>query len=95
MTDHASCSTVLSAPKIAIIGGGLTGLLTATLLERASNQTGSSSNNPQITIFEKSRSVGRLATRYRSDSKTDKKQRAMGRGACTLYQHTKNDQLGP
>lgn len=69
MTDHASCSTILSAPKIAIIGGGLTGLLTATLLERASNQTG---NTPQITIFEKSRSVGRLATRYRSDSKTDK-----------------------
>lgn len=69
MTDHALCSTVLSDPKIAIIGGGLTGLLTATLLERASNQTG---NTPQITIFEKSRSVGRLATRYRSDSKTDK-----------------------
>ncbi len=72
MTDHALCSTVLSAPKIAIIGGGLTGLLTATLLERASNQTGSSSNTPQITIFEKSRSVGRLATRYRSDSETGK-----------------------
>lgn len=72
MTDHASCSTVLSAPKIAIIGGGLTGLLTATLLERASNQSSSSSNSPQITIFEKSHSVGRLATRYRSDSKTDK-----------------------
>ena len=72
MTDHASCSIALSAPKIAIIGGGLTGLLTATLLERASNQSSSSSNTPQITIFEKSRSVGRLATRYRSDSKTDK-----------------------
>ena len=72
MTDHALCSTVLSDPKIAIIGGGLTGLLTATLLERASNQTGSSSNSPQITIFEKSRSVGRLATRYRSDSETGK-----------------------
>jgi hypothetical protein len=72
MTDHASCSTVLSAPKIAIIGGGLTGLLTATLLERASNQSSSLPNIPQITIFEKSRSVGRLATRYRSDSKTDK-----------------------
>ncbi|WP_420229973.1 NAD(P)-binding protein [Psychrobacter sp. ER1] len=72
MTDHALCSTVLSAPKIAIIGGGLTGLLTATLLERASNHSSSSSNTPQITIFEKSRSVGRLATRYRSDSKTDK-----------------------
>jgi len=72
MTDHASCLTVLSDPKIAIIGGGLTGLLTATLLERASNQSRSSSNTPQITIFEKSRSVGRLAARYRSDSKTDK-----------------------
>ncbi|PKH81791.1 NAD(P)/FAD-dependent oxidoreductase [Psychrobacter sp. 4Bb] len=72
MTDHALCSTVLSDPKIAIIGGGLTGLLTATLLERALNQLSSSSNTPQITIFEKSRSVGRLATRYRSDSKTDK-----------------------
>ncbi|MEH6768554.1 NAD(P)/FAD-dependent oxidoreductase [Psychrobacter sp.] len=69
MTDHALCSTVLSDPKIAIIGGGLTGLLTAPLLERASKQTGSSS---QITIFEKSRSVGRLATRYRSDSETGK-----------------------
>lgn len=72
MTDHASCSTVLSAPKIAIIGGGLTGLLTATLLERASNQSSSLPNIPQINIFEKSRSVGRLATRYRRDSKTDK-----------------------
>jgi len=72
MTDHASCSTVLSAPKIAIIGGGLTGLLTATLLEHASNQSSSSSNTLQITIFEKSRSVGRLATRYRSDSETGK-----------------------
>ena len=72
MTDHASCSTVLAAPKIAIIGGGLTGLLTATLLARASNQISSPSNTPQITIFEKSRSVGRLATRYRSDSETGK-----------------------
>ncbi|KAF0567433.1 Renalase [Psychrobacter nivimaris] len=72
MTDHASCSTVLSDPKIAIIGGGLTGLLTATLLERASNQSSSSSNIPQIIIFEKSRSVGRLATRYRRDSETGK-----------------------
>ena len=72
MTDHALCSTVLSAPQIAIIGGGLTGLLTATLLEHASNQSSSSSNTPQITIFEKSRSVGRLATRYRSDSETGK-----------------------
>ncbi|AMN68688.1 NADP transhydrogenase subunit alpha [Psychrobacter sp. P11G5] len=63
-------------PKIAIIGGGLTGLFTATLLERAflKQQTKSTVNSlaPQITIFEKSRSVGRLATRYRTDSKTNK-----------------------
>ncbi|MGO2279064.1 NAD(P)/FAD-dependent oxidoreductase [Psychrobacter sp. AOP7-D1-21] len=72
MTDPALYSNEISAPKVAIIGGGLTGLLTATLLERASNQTSTPSNPLQITIFEKSRSVGRLATRYRSDSKTGK-----------------------
>lgn len=66
-----------SAPKIAIIGAGLTGLFTATLLERAFSQMNDQkikdkSLMPEITIFEKSRSVGRLATRYRSDSLTDK-----------------------
>lgn len=66
-----------SAPKIAIIGAGLTGLFTATLLERAFSQMNDQKINdksliPEITIFEKSRSVGRLATRYRSDSLTDK-----------------------
>lgn len=69
-----------TAPKIAIIGGGLTGLLTATLLERAFDQLAtqqhklatSKNDVPQITIFEKSRSVGRLATRYRTHSQTDK-----------------------
>jgi len=72
MTDPALYSNEISTSKIAIIGGGLTGLLTAILIERASNQSSSSSNLPQITIFEKSRSVGRLATRYRSDSETGK-----------------------
>lgn len=72
MTDHALYPADQPSPKIAIIGGGLTGLLTATLLERASNQTQTPFKNPQITIFEKSRSVGRLATRYRSDSETGK-----------------------
>ena len=72
MTDHTLLSTDKSSPKIAIIGGGLSGLLTATLLERTSNQTHDLSNTPQITIFEKSRSVGRLATRYRTDSDTGK-----------------------
>ena len=56
--------------KIAIIGGGLTGLLTATLLERAfskqTNQDNVINNKADITIFEKSRSIGRLATRYRT-----------------------------
>lgn len=64
------------APKIAIIGGGLTGLFTATLLERAFSQSSvqqeSNASLPQITIFEKSRSIGRLATRYRTDEHTQK-----------------------
>ncbi len=65
-----------TVPKVAIIGGGLTGLFTATLLERAfleqHNRLAANSLAPQITIFEKSRSVGRLATRYRTDSNTNK-----------------------
>ncbi len=52
-------------PRIAIIGAGLTGLLTATLLERAFGAI-------SITVFEKSRSVGRLATRYRTDEQSGK-----------------------
>ena len=38
MTDSALHTTEQSIPKIAIIGGGLTGLFTATLLERAFTQ---------------------------------------------------------
>lgn len=68
-TDHLT-------PKIAIIGGGLTGLFTATLLERAFGQQADQAaflkSLPQITVFEKSRSVGRLATRYRTDENTAK-----------------------
>ena len=70
MTDHTLLSTDKPSPKIAIIGGGLTGLLTATLLERTLDTDNVCSNAPHITIFEKSRSVGRLATRYRTDSET-------------------------
>ena len=80
MTDHALTNTTndtknstlknIAAPRIAIIGGGLSGLITATLLERAFAQN--STQAPQITIFEKSRSVGRLATRYRTDEKSNK-----------------------
>ncbi|MEN6669785.1 FAD-dependent oxidoreductase [Psychrobacter sp. B38] len=72
MTNHSLHATDNAAPKIAIIGGGLTGLLTATLLERAFNtdRNQKKSGNLNITIFEKSRSVGRLATRYHSDSQT-------------------------
>ena len=72
MTDYSSPSAHTSAPKIAIIGGGLTGLFTATLLERAFIKSQDQSSLPKITIFEKSRSVGRLATRYRTDEKTGK-----------------------
>ena len=57
--------------KIAIIGGGLTGLFTATLLERAFIEANGKAVAPQITIFEKSRSIGRLATRYRSKVNSD------------------------
>ena len=77
MLNSSLQPTPISAPKIAIIGAGLTGLFTATLLERASSQMNEQKINdkssiPEITIFEKSRSVGRLATRYRSDSLTNK-----------------------
>lgn len=96
MTDHSanannlssnnlstSAANTNSSARIAIIGGGLSGLFTATLLERAIAQRPAQAHNeaeasnsvnaqhPQITIFEKSRSVGRLATRYRTDSLTN------------------------
>lgn len=52
-----------SAPiQIAIIGGGLTGLITAHLLEQSFTQV---DQTIQITVFEKSAGVGRLATRYK------------------------------
>ena len=66
MTHSTSLVHDQNIPKIAIIGGGLTGLFTATLLERAFDK-----NEVSITIFEKSRSVGRLATRYRSGNDTN------------------------
>ena len=82
MLDSSLPLAQTSSPKIAIIGGGLTGLFTATLLERAFSQMNDQQVNdqqvsdkaliPEITIFEKSRSVGRLATRYRTDSHTNK-----------------------
>lgn len=82
MTNHSLSAAKPTLPKIAIIGSGLTGLLTATLLERAYHQhqtdttnqqpTSKPAGNPHITIFEKSRSVGRLATRYRTDTTTGK-----------------------
>tara|TARA_R110002051_G_scaffold941_2_gene4607 strand:+ start:2451 stop:3629 length:1179 start_codon:yes stop_codon:yes gene_type:complete len=78
MTDSTLHATQQSIPKIAIIGGGLTGLFTATLLERAFTNDNanvavkSKSVVPNIVIFEKSRSVGRLATRYCTGSATHK-----------------------
>lgn len=59
--------------NIAIIGGGLSGLFTAALLEREFAQAKAASARIKIDIFEKSRSVGRLATRYRSDKQTNSK----------------------
>ena len=72
MTDSALRTTEQSTPKIAIIGGGLTGLFTATLLERTFTADNRNSVVPNIFIFEKSSSVGRLATRYRTDSEMQK-----------------------
>lgn len=75
MTDNAvtdSNANLQTAPKIAIIGGGLTGLLTATLLERTFAKQAHTFDVPQLMIFEKSRSVGRLATRYRTDAASHK-----------------------
>nr|WP_317199558.1 NAD(P)-binding protein [uncultured Psychrobacter sp.] len=69
MTHSTASTNDQNNPKIAIIGGGLTGLFTATLLERALGD-----NTVSITIFEKSRSVGRLATRYRTGSTHSDKQ---------------------
>ncbi|PNK60131.1 NAD(P)/FAD-dependent oxidoreductase [Psychrobacter sp. FDAARGOS_221] len=48
--------------QVAIIGGGLTGLITASLLEQYSLKNNCSI---ELTIFEKSAGVGRLATRYK------------------------------
>ncbi|WP_201593958.1 NAD(P)/FAD-dependent oxidoreductase [Psychrobacter fulvigenes] len=70
MTDHSLHTADAQSPQIAIIGAGLTGLFTATLLERAFRQANDRALVPQITVFEKSAGVGRLATRYRSDSVT-------------------------
>lgn len=79
MTDHAAYNeqdntndklTSKASFKIAIIGGGLSGLFTATLLERKFAQHQRA--ELQITLFEKSRGVGRLATRYRRDNVTGK-----------------------
>lgn len=62
--------------QIAIIGAGLTGLITATLLERQFADLGKPLT---IDIFEKSAGVGRLATRYKkpeikTDNQLDNKQ---------------------
>jgi len=66
MTDTSAQTT-----RIAIIGGGLTGLITAALLER---EWAMQHSHPlHITVFEKSRGVGRMATRY-SKPKTDSAQ---------------------
>ena len=60
--DISNPEQALPITRIAIIGAGLTGLITATLLERKFAQMGRAL---KIDIFEKSAGVGRLATRYK------------------------------
>ncbi len=90
MTKHvlSSANDATTAPfdndqntlQIAVIGGGLTGLLTATLLERVFSALSTQHDNEeaahrvsaQMTVFEKSRSVGRLATRYSANTDNNK-----------------------
>lgn len=61
-SNDINSEQALPATRIAIIGAGLTGLITATLLERKFAQMGRAL---AIDIFEKSAGVGRLATRYK------------------------------
>lgn len=60
--NNTVTTTTKPQTRIAIIGAGLTGLMTATLLERKFTEQRLSL---AIDIFEKSAGVGRLATRYK------------------------------
>lgn len=62
VVNTATADDTASPTRIAIIGAGLTGLITATLLERKFAELGQAL---KIDIFEKSGGVGRLATRYK------------------------------
>lgn len=59
--DSNSATPSATATKVAIIGAGMTGLMSAHLLEQAFASYGQAID---ICIFEKSAGVGRLATRY-------------------------------
>ena len=61
--DSNSATPSATATKIAIIGAGMTGLMSAHLLEQAFANCGQAI---EISIFEKSAGVGRLATRYKN-----------------------------
>lgn len=75
MSDVNHSSTPI---RIAIIGAGLTGLVTATLLERRFAALGQTLT---IDIFEKSAGVGRLATRYQKPNPKHDKQYQFDFGA--------------
>lgn len=60
--DSNSATPSATATKVAIIGAGMTGLMSAHLLEQAFANCGQAID---ISIFEKSAGVGRLATRYK------------------------------
>ena len=81
-------------PKIAIIGAGLTGLMTAHLLEQAFVSQNRALN---IVIFEKSAGVGRLATRYKNpeDNRDQQWQFDFGAQFFTAKSQSFQDYLQP
>ncbi|SUD91384.1 NAD(P)/FAD-dependent oxidoreductase [Psychrobacter phenylpyruvicus] len=69
--DSNSATPSATATKVAIIGAGMTGLMSAQLLEQAFASYGQAID---ICIFEKSAGVGRLATRYNQPESHSKQQ---------------------
>lgn len=69
--EDNSATSSATTTKVAIIGAGLTGLMSAHLLEQA---FASCERAIDISIFEKSAGVGRLATRYKKPEPHSEKQ---------------------
>lgn len=101
MTENLNLTTAYdiqnlsdATPKIAIIGAGLTGLMTAHLLEQAFVSKNRTLN---IVIFEKSAGVGRLATRYKNpeDNRDQQWQFDFGAQFFTAKSQSFQDYLQP